>query len=91
MLRTRLLWFTAGFSLTGAAIGQFLWKDLWSDRYALSADAKQKFDALEARVSNLESNLRQFSISLAAYPSIEIYVRLRNRNRNGLESERVEG
>ena len=38
MLRTRLLCFTAGFSLTGAAIGQFLWKDLWSDRYALSAD-----------------------------------------------------
>lgn len=38
MLRTRLLWFTAGFSLTGAAIGQFLWKELWSDRYALSAD-----------------------------------------------------
>ncbi|KAL5794426.1 hypothetical protein ACOSP7_003020 [Xanthoceras sorbifolium] len=59
MLRTRLLWFTIGFSATGAAIAQFVWKDLWTDRYALYADTKQKFDALEARVLNLESNLGQ--------------------------------
>ncbi|KAH7576560.1 hypothetical protein JRO89_XS01G0109500 [Xanthoceras sorbifolium] len=47
------------FSATGAAIAQFVWKDLWTDRYALYADTKQKFDALEARVLNLESNLGQ--------------------------------
>ncbi|KAK2651270.1 hypothetical protein Ddye_018759 [Dipteronia dyeriana] len=59
MMRTRLLWFTMGFSATGAAVAQFVWKDLWTDRYAVSVDTKQKFDALEARVLNLESNPSQ--------------------------------
>ncbi|KAF8014747.1 hypothetical protein BT93_H0522 [Corymbia citriodora subsp. variegata] len=55
MLRTRLLWFGFGFTATGAAISQLVWRDLWVDRYALSAEMKEKFDALEARISNLES------------------------------------
>ncbi|XP_048138635.1 uncharacterized protein LOC115757280 isoform X2 [Rhodamnia argentea] len=55
MLRTRLLWFGLGLSVTGAAISQLVWRDLWVDRYALSAEMKEKFDALEARISNLES------------------------------------
>uniref|UniRef100_A0A2P2ITL8 Uncharacterized protein LOC105643658 n=1 Tax=Rhizophora mucronata TaxID=61149 RepID=A0A2P2ITL8_RHIMU len=55
MLRTRLLWFTVGFTVTAAAIAQFAWRDLWAERLSLSSDAKQKFDALEARVANLES------------------------------------
>ncbi|XP_017969324.1 PREDICTED: uncharacterized protein LOC18612570 isoform X1 [Theobroma cacao] len=55
MYRSRLLWFTLGFSLTAASISQFIYKDLWTDRYALKSDMKQKFDSLEARVLNLES------------------------------------
>ncbi|XVE78241.1 hypothetical protein DITRI_Ditri13aG0128800 [Diplodiscus trichospermus] len=55
MIRRRLLWFTLGFSVTAVSISQFIYKDLWIDRYALKSDVKQKFDALEARVSNLES------------------------------------
>ena len=86
MIRSRLLWFTLGFSVTAASISQFIYKDLWTDRYALKSDVlsfillssefgfsirvfgnciyivfwnffqvKQKFDALETRVSNLES------------------------------------
>ncbi|PQQ10996.1 uncharacterized protein Pyn_33622 [Prunus yedoensis var. nudiflora] len=52
MLRTRLLWFGLGFSLTGAAISHLVWKDLLVDRCALSSDVKQKFDALEGRIVN---------------------------------------
>ncbi|XP_044501989.1 uncharacterized protein LOC123223007 [Mangifera indica] len=59
MLRTRLLWFTVGFSVAGGAIARFIWKDLFSQRCGLSADTKQKFDNLEARLSNLESNFSQ--------------------------------
>ncbi|XVF21226.1 hypothetical protein REPUB_Repub12eG0072400 [Reevesia pubescens] len=55
MIRSRLLWFTLGFSVTAASISQFIYKDLLTDRYALHSDMKQKFDALETRVSNLES------------------------------------
>ncbi|XVF31990.1 hypothetical protein REPUB_Repub17cG0043200 [Reevesia pubescens] len=55
MIRSRLLWFTLGFSVTAASISQFIYKDLWADRYALKSDMKQKFDGLETRVSNLES------------------------------------
>ncbi|MBA0876973.1 hypothetical protein Goshw_001191 [Gossypium schwendimanii] len=60
MMRSRLLWFTLGFSVTAASISQFIYRDLWTDRYALKSDVltsvmKEKFDALEARVSNLES------------------------------------
>ncbi|MBA0548347.1 hypothetical protein Golob_019453 [Gossypium lobatum] len=58
-MRSRLLWFTLGFSVTAASISQFIYRDLWTDRYALKSDVltsmKEKFDALEARVSNLES------------------------------------
>ncbi|KAB2020875.1 hypothetical protein ERO13_D07G093800v2 [Gossypium hirsutum] len=55
MMRSRLLWFTLGFSVTAASISQFIYRDLWTDRYALKSDMKEKFDALEARVSNLET------------------------------------
>ncbi|KAJ9169880.1 hypothetical protein P3X46_018028 [Hevea brasiliensis] len=55
MLRTRLLWFTVGFSMSAAVIGQFVWRDLIAERYALSYQTQQAFDALEARVLNLES------------------------------------
>ncbi|KAJ7950616.1 putative Fanconi anemia group D2 protein [Quillaja saponaria] len=63
MLRTRLLWFSIGFTVSAAAVSHFVWKDLWVDRHALSADMKQKFDALETRVLNLESVPHQNSIS----------------------------
>ncbi|CAN1127972.1 hypothetical protein LINPERHAP2_LOCUS4345 [Linum perenne] len=55
MLRTRLVWFTVGFSVSGAAIAQFVGRDLWADRIALSSHMKHKMDSLEARVSSLES------------------------------------
>ncbi|XP_038702797.1 uncharacterized protein LOC119999363 [Tripterygium wilfordii] len=55
MLRTRLLWFTLGFSVSGAAIAQFVWRDLLTDRYALASDLEHKFDGLAARVQNLEN------------------------------------
>ncbi|CAK7349195.1 unnamed protein product [Dovyalis caffra] len=55
MLRTRLVWFTVGFSVSAAAISQFVWRDLLSQRYALSSHTNQKFEDLEARVLNLES------------------------------------
>ncbi|KAK9993018.1 hypothetical protein SO802_022721 [Lithocarpus litseifolius] len=54
MIRTRLMWLGLGFSVTGAAISQFIWRDLWVDRYALLSDGKE-LDALQARVSELES------------------------------------
>ncbi|KAF3959799.1 hypothetical protein CMV_015421 [Castanea mollissima] len=54
MIRTRLVWLGLGFSVTGAAISQFIWRDLWVDRYALLSDVK-KLDALQERVSELES------------------------------------
>ena len=38
MIRTRLLWLGVGFSVTGAAISHFIWRDLWVDRYALVSD-----------------------------------------------------
>ncbi|KAM0963484.1 hypothetical protein ACFX13_022881 [Malus domestica] len=57
MMRTRLVWFGVGFSLTGAAISHLVWKDLLVDRFALSSDVKQKFDALEGRIVNLERSL----------------------------------
>ncbi|XP_024030163.1 uncharacterized protein LOC21401459 [Morus notabilis] len=63
MLRTRLLWFTIGFSVSAATISQFVWRDLLADRYALSTDMKHKFDALEQRVLNLESVPHQNSNS----------------------------
>ncbi|CAL8076460.1 unnamed protein product [Prunus armeniaca] len=59
MLRTRLLWFGLGFSLTGASISHLVWKDLLVDRCALSSDVKQKFDALEGRIVNLERSLSE--------------------------------
>ncbi|KAJ8899293.1 hypothetical protein K2173_018267 [Erythroxylum novogranatense] len=55
MLRTRLLWFAVGFSVSAAAIAQFAWRDLWAQRYALFSQTSQTCDALEARVRNLES------------------------------------
>ncbi|CAA7050949.1 unnamed protein product [Microthlaspi erraticum] len=55
MLRTRLLWFTLGFSVTGASIANLVWRDLYAERFAISSDMKEKFSALEGRVSGLES------------------------------------
>jgi len=54
MMRKRLGGFLLGFSLTGAAITHFIYKDLWTDRESLSYQLKQQFDALDARVSKLE-------------------------------------
>ncbi|XP_057958040.1 uncharacterized protein LOC131150954 isoform X2 [Malania oleifera] len=64
MMRTRLLWFTLGFSSAGAAVSHFVLRDLWIERQVLSSQLKQKFDALENRVSNLEPGLRDNSNSL---------------------------
>ncbi|OAY32947.1 hypothetical protein MANES_13G057800v8 [Manihot esculenta] len=55
MLRTRLLWFAMGFSVSAAAIGHFVWRDLLAERYTLPYQMQQAFDSLEVRVSNLES------------------------------------
>lgn len=38
MLRTRLLWFTLGFSVTGASIAHIVWRDLYAERFAISSD-----------------------------------------------------
>uniref|UniRef100_A0A7N0VLT7 Uncharacterized protein n=1 Tax=Kalanchoe fedtschenkoi TaxID=63787 RepID=A0A7N0VLT7_KALFE len=54
MMRTRLLWFAAGFAITGAAISHFVWRDLLIDRTSLVSEMKQKFDDLEARVLKIE-------------------------------------
>ncbi|KAK2975758.1 hypothetical protein RJ640_027612, partial [Escallonia rubra] len=54
MLRTRLLWFTLGAATSAAAMTHFVAKDLLFDRRSLSAQLKEKFEALETRVSNLE-------------------------------------
>ncbi|KAB1203703.1 hypothetical protein CJ030_MR8G025478 [Morella rubra] len=55
MLRTRVLWFGAGLSVAGAAISQFIWRDLSIDRHCVFSDVKQNLDALEARVLNVEA------------------------------------
>ncbi|XP_062175321.1 uncharacterized protein LOC133880384 [Alnus glutinosa] len=55
MIRTRLIWFGVGFSVAGTAVSRLVWRDIGIDRYALFSDVKQKFDALEARVFNLEA------------------------------------
>ncbi|KAK3012050.1 hypothetical protein RJ639_012405 [Escallonia herrerae] len=54
MLSTRLLWFTLGAAISTAAMTHFVAKDLLFDRRSLSAQLKEKFEALETRVSNLE-------------------------------------
>ncbi|XP_050204875.1 uncharacterized protein LOC126654913 [Mercurialis annua] len=61
MLRTRLVWFTVGFSVSTAAIGQFIWRDLLVDRYTLSSTTKHNFDGLEDRLRNLESSVNSNS------------------------------
>ncbi|KAL0817565.1 hypothetical protein Bca101_074009 [Brassica carinata] len=38
MLRTRLLWFTLGFSVTGASVAHLVWRDLYAERFAISSD-----------------------------------------------------
>ncbi|XP_058094270.1 uncharacterized protein LOC131240183 [Magnolia sinica] len=55
MLRTRLLWFAVGFSVAGAAISHVVWKDLLNERSSISSQMMHQFDALEARISKLES------------------------------------
>ena len=46
MIRTRLVWLGLGFSVTGAAISQFIWRDLWVDRYALLSDVRSTANPL---------------------------------------------
>jgi len=58
MIRTRLLWFSLGFTTSAAVVSHFVWKDLWVDRHALSSHVTQQFDALQTRISNLESNFQ---------------------------------
>ncbi|XP_022143615.1 uncharacterized protein LOC111013471 isoform X2 [Momordica charantia] len=65
MLRTRLFWFSVGFGAAAASISQFVWKDLLAYRSALSSDMERNFDALEARISNLESVRNRNSVSSA--------------------------
>ncbi|XP_022992003.1 uncharacterized protein LOC111488481 isoform X2 [Cucurbita maxima] len=65
MLRTRLFWFSVGFAATSASISQFVWRDLLAHRCALSSDIERNFDALEARISNLESVRNRDSIPSA--------------------------
>ncbi|KAL2920914.1 Mediator of RNA polymerase II transcription subunit 9 [Bienertia sinuspersici] len=55
MMRTRLVWFTSGFVVNGAAIAYCLHRDLSKDHYLLVNQLKHNFGAMEARVSNLES------------------------------------
>jgi hypothetical protein len=57
MMRTRLLWFGVGFTASAAVVSHFIWKDLWVDRHALSSHITHQFDALQTRISNLESSL----------------------------------
>lgn len=57
MMRTRLLWFGVGFTTSAAVVSHFVWKDLWSDRHALASHMTHQFDALQARLSTLESTL----------------------------------
>ncbi|KAL6970716.1 hypothetical protein U1Q18_030410 [Sarracenia purpurea var. burkii] len=58
MRRTRLLWFTFGFTSAASVITHFVFKDIWADRQFLSSQLMQRFDDLDARVSNLESIIR---------------------------------
>ncbi|CAM8984932.1 unnamed protein product [Rhodiola kirilowii] len=50
LMRTRLVWFAAGFATTGAVMGQFVWRDLLFARTSLVSEMTQQFDDLEARV-----------------------------------------
>ncbi|KAL9240664.1 hypothetical protein vseg_014856 [Gypsophila vaccaria] len=61
MIRTRLAWFTAGFSVAGVSITAFIHRDLSNDRLLLRAQLEDNFGALEARVSGLEFGPRDNS------------------------------
>ncbi|XP_020531874.1 uncharacterized protein LOC18448718 isoform X2 [Amborella trichopoda] len=61
MLRTRLLSFSLGFTVAGAAITHFMWKDLWKSYSSLSSMIKERQDALEIRVSKVEAMAGQNS------------------------------
>ncbi|KGN44712.1 hypothetical protein Csa_016169 [Cucumis sativus] len=74
MLRTRLFWFSLGFATTAASISHFVWRDLLAYRCALSSDAsfmERSFDALEARISNLESARNRNSVSSAEGATVD--------------------
>nr|GMD85408.1 fanconi anemia group D2 protein [Ipomoea batatas] len=58
MTRTRFMWFTLGFSSASALMAQFVFRDLLIDRTLLSSQLKEKFSALEGRVSSLETVLQ---------------------------------
>ncbi|XP_027335125.1 uncharacterized protein LOC113849420 isoform X2 [Abrus precatorius] len=71
MIRTRLLWFSLGFTSSAAVASHFVWKDLWVDRHALNSEMNQKFNSLEARLSNVESSLpHQSSISVPHHDQV---------------------
>ncbi|GLJ21802.1 hypothetical protein SUGI_0407110 [Cryptomeria japonica] len=57
MLRTRILSFAAGFTVTGVAIAQFAWKELWSTHAAFSSQVQEYYDALERRVERFEAHI----------------------------------
>ncbi|KAG9444663.1 hypothetical protein H6P81_016003 [Aristolochia fimbriata] len=63
MMRIRLVSFVVGFTVTGSAFF-VAWKDMWGDRYSLSAETARQFGALESRISELESLLRQNADSI---------------------------
>ncbi|XP_059289180.1 uncharacterized protein LOC132042671 isoform X1 [Lycium ferocissimum] len=75
MMRTRLLWFTIGFTSASATMTHFIFRDLWADRISLSSQLKEKFGVLGTRVSNLESvlhdspNTHQDTIFHGCYPT----------------------
>lgn len=62
MFRTRMFSFAFGFSVTGAAIAHFVWRDLWSSHGAVSLQTREYYDALERRIARLESEALQGSL-----------------------------
>ncbi|KAL6976183.1 hypothetical protein U1Q18_024973 [Sarracenia purpurea var. burkii] len=55
MIGTKMLWFSFGFaSAAAAAVSLFLLKDHWIDRQSLFSQMKEKVDAIDTKLSNLE-------------------------------------
>ncbi|RZC93693.1 hypothetical protein C5167_016319 [Papaver somniferum] len=80
MMRTRLVSFGFGFCVAGAAIAQFVWKDLLTERISLTTEVKHKFDGLEARISTLESLKLQKKESARCSNSILGISGIQNKN-----------
>ncbi|RDY06655.1 hypothetical protein CR513_09315, partial [Mucuna pruriens] len=66
MSRSRLLWFTFGFTSTYAVFSQCVLKDLLVERLSLTSHMENEFRALEARLSNIQSSLPNRSSSIPA-------------------------